>query len=158
MKIINLKFKISNSKLKPAGFTILEVMLAIALITVIAGIGIPVYQTFQVKNDLDVTVNIWTQTIARAEVLSQGVDGDTTWGVKVQSGNIILFKGASFATRDVDFDESFDVPTSITASGLTEIVFNKFSGFPQSTGTTTFDSTIGESRTVTINSKGTLTY
>ncbi len=82
-----------------SAFTMLEVLMSVALITIIAGIGIPVYQTFQVKNDLDVAANTWVQTIRRAEALSQGVDGDTTWGVTIQGGNITLFKGASFALR-----------------------------------------------------------
>ena len=46
------------------GFTILEVLLSIATITIIAGIIIPVYESFQVRNELDlaagtIAAGIW---------------------------------------------------------------------------------------------------
>ena len=56
------------------------------------------------------------------------------------------------------FDEVFSMPTSITVSGLGEIVFEKFTGEPQNTGTTTLTSVNNETRSVNINSKGTISY
>lgn len=91
-------------------------------------------------------------------MLSQGIDGDTTWGVKVQSGSIVLFKGATYAGRDPAFDEVFNMPGTITPSGLGEVVFAKFSGEPQAMGTVTLTSSTSETRTITINEKGTITY
>ncbi|MEK7608459.1 MAG: hypothetical protein AAB495_02680 [Patescibacteria group bacterium] len=143
---------------KTGGFTLLEIVLSIATITIIAGISIPIYQSFQVKNDLDITANTWVQTLRRAQVLSRAVDGDSTWGVKIQPAGLILFKGASYDSRDATFDEIFMVPTSISASGITEIVFAKFTGNPQATGTTTLTASTAEIRTININEKGTLTY
>lgn len=140
------------------GFTLLEVLLSLAGITIIFGISIPIYQSFQVKNDLDITANTWVQTLRRAQVLSEAVDGDSTWGVKIQPAGLILFKGASYGARDTTFDEIFTVPTSISASGTTEIVFAKFTGNPLATGTTTLTASTAETRTININAKGTLTY
>lgn len=140
------------------GFTLLEMLLSVAVIALIAGFTIPLYQTFQVKNDLDITANTWVQTLRRAQVLAQAVDGDTAWGAKVQSASLTLFKGASFAARDPDYDEIFDVPNTITPSGVAEIVFTKFTGLPQTTGTTTLTATTNQTRATNINAKGTLTY
>jgi len=157
-------FEIRNSKLeirafgKRKGFTMIELLMSIALITLIAGIGIPVYQSFQVKNDLDVATNNWVQTLRRAQTLSEAMDGDSTWGAKIQSGSIILFKGSSYALRDTTYDENFDMPSALTPSGLSEVVFDKLTGFPQTTGTTTLTTTTNETRTITINSKGILNY
>ena len=138
------------------GFTLLEVLLVIASITLIAGIGMPVYQSFQVKNDLDVATNTIAQSLHRAQLLAEANDGDTNWGVGIVGGSIVVFKGASYAGRDSAYDEIFSVPTSITPSGLSEIVFAKFTGLPQSTGTTTLTSTTNEVRTLNINSRGTV--
>lgn len=143
---------------KTAGFTLLEVLLSVAIIALIAGIGTPIYQAFQVRNDLDVATNTISQSFRRAQVLSQAVDGDTTWGLSVQSGAIILFQGASYASRNTNFDEVFDLPGSITTSGVSEIVYNKFTGEPQNTGTVTLTSNANETRNITINGKGTITY
>lgn len=95
-------------------FTLLEVMLSLAAIAVIAGISLPVYQSFQVRNDM--------------------------------------------AARDATFDEFFSMPTSITPSGLSEIVFAKFTGMPTAIGATTLTSSINENRTISINAKGMVSY
>jgi len=144
--------------MKNAGFTLLEILLSIAVISLIAGISIPIYQSFQVRNDLDIATVEIAQSLRRAQILSQAVDGDTSWGVSVQSASITLFKGTSYAARDTAFDELFDVPTSITPSGVSEIVFSKFFGNPQTIGTVTLTSNANETRTITINEKGMVSY
>lgn len=136
----------------------IEMLLVIAAITIIAGIGVPVYQSFQVRNDLDIATVSTVQTLRRAQVLAEAVDGDTSWGTYITSGSLTLFKGTSYATRDSTFDELFDVPTSITPSGIGEIVFTKFTGLPTTIGTITFTSNTNEIRTITINAKGMLNY
>ena len=135
-----------------------EVMLSLAIIAALAGISAPIYQSFQVRNDLDIAGVTIAQSLRRAQVLSEAVDGDTTWGVDIRSGSITLYKGASYATRDTTFDELFDMPTSITPSGLSGIVFAKFTGLPQTTGTVTLTSNANETRTITVNSKGSVSY
>lgn len=132
-------------------------LLSIALVSVIAGIGIPVYQSLQPRNDLDIAANTEAQTLRRAQVLALASDGDTSWGVSVLADTITLFKGASYAARDGTFDEVFATP-NITPTGLAEVVFAKFTGLPQSTGTTTLTNVANETRTITINAKGTITY
>jgi len=123
-----------------AGFTLLELLLSVAVISALAGLSLPVYQSAR-----------------RAQVLSQAVDSDTTWGVKAQSGSIVIFKGTSYSVRDANFDEIFDVPGNISVGGASEIVFAKFTGFPQTTGTMNI-STESDSRSVTINEKGMVNY
>ncbi len=144
--------------IKRAGFTLIEVLLAITIIAIIAGVGIPVYQSVQVRNDLDITATTVAQSIRRSQVLSQGMDGDTSWGVLIQTGSITVFRGSSYATRDTTFDEVFSVPTSIVPSGIAEIISEKFTGMPQSTGTIILTSSLNEIRTLTLNAKGTVSY
>ena len=140
------------------GFTIIEVMLSLAIIAVLAGISTPIYQSFQVRNDLDIAAVTIAESMRRAQVLSEAVDGDTTWGVDVRSGSITVYEGTSYAARDTTYDEFFDMPTSIAPSGLGGVVFDKFTGLPQTTGTITLTSNTNETRTITINSKGTVAY
>lgn len=140
------------------GFTLVEILLALALIAFIAGASIPVYQSFQIKNELDNALNTLVQTLRRAQLLSQAVDGDSPWGVYLQSNSLTLFKGASFAARDANFDEAFAFQTELTPSGIQEIVFDKFSGTLQTTGTITLTTNTGETKSATINERGTINY
>ncbi|PKL72750.1 hypothetical protein CVV26_00625 [Candidatus Kuenenbacteria bacterium HGW-Kuenenbacteria-1] len=139
------------------GFTLLEAMLSVALITIIAGISFPISQSFQNKNNLDVATNEIVQTLRRAQVLSQAINGDISWGMHITIGNITLFKGESYAIRDIAFDEVFEIPTNIIQSGLSEIVFAKFTGFPQTTGIITLTNN-NEARNIIINNKGLIQY
>ncbi len=143
---------------KSRGFTLIEVLLSVALATVIVGIGIPVYQSLRIRNDLDVAAVEIVATERRAQALARASDGDTTWGISVQSGSITLFRGASYATRDAGFDEVFELSSSIAPSGTTEFVFDMLTGFPQTTGTLTLTSNTNETRIIVTNAKGTISY
>jgi prepilin-type N-terminal cleavage/methylation domain-containing protein len=143
---------------KNRGFTFIEILLVISLMSITAGISIPVYQSFQTRNDLDISGVTVAQTLRRAQLLSQASSGDISWGVNIATSSITLFKGISFFNRDVGYDEIFFMPSSISISGLQEIVFDKFTGEPQSIGTTTLTSINNETRSININTKGTVSY
>ena len=150
-----------SKKLSSNGFTLLEVLLSVAIISLLAGLSLSVYRVLIKKNDLDIAATTVAASLRRAQILSQAVDrdeaGSVLWGVKVQSESIILFNGPSYAARDTALDEIFDVPATVSIGGSTEIVFAKFTGFPQAAGAINL-STEGDSRSVSINEKGTITY
>lgn len=139
-------------------FTLLEILLCVAMIGLIAGITAPMYNGMLTKNDLDIATTTTVQAFRRAQVLSQAMDRDSAWGVKVQSGSIVIFKGTSYAARDTTLDEITTMPTVIGVSGTaTEVVFNKLDGTPQTTGTVTLTS--GQNtKVITINAKGTTDF
>lgn len=145
-------------KFNTLGFTLVEMLLVIALLAVVGGISVPLYYTFQVRNDLDIVATSYAHALRRASTLARAVDGDVPWGVHLSSTAITLFKGASFSVRDSSFDEISDIPASISPTGVQEIVFARFTGLPQVTGLTTFTSTSLESRNVVINEKGMVSY
>lgn len=147
-----------SSSSTSTGFTLLEVLLSVGLITILAGLSMPVAQRFQVQNDMTIASTTIAQNLRRAQLESQAVDGDSTWGVKIQSGSIVMFQGASYASRIATYDELFDLPTSITPSGLGEVVFAKMTGLPQSTGTVTLTDNAGVVKAIVVNSKGTINY
>lgn len=139
------------------GFTILELLLVMASIAIIAGFSIPLWRNQLIKNDLDVAVMTISQTLKRAQILAQAVDGDIGWGVKVQSGNITLFKGNTYAARDTNFDETFTLQSAIVPSGLSEVDYTKFTGLPGTTGTIIL-TTEQDNKSITINAKGMISY
>jgi len=136
----------------------LEVLLSVAIVAILFSIAVPLFLTLYRRNDADTSVNAIVQSLRRAQTLSQAVDDDTTWGVRVQSGSITLFRGASYAARETGFDETYDLAPTITPSGLQEVVYSKFSGMPQQTGTILLTLNSGGTRDITVNAKGTIIY
>lgn len=143
---------------KRQGFTLIEILLSITCLAIVSAVAIPIYQSFQVRNDLNIASNTVLSSLRRAQIISQAPDGDTSSGVKLQSASITIFRGVSYAARDITLDEIFDVPTDISFSGVSEIVFSKTFGLPSSTGNIVLTSNINETKTITINEKGMLSY
>ncbi len=140
------------------GFTLPEVLLSLALLGIIGGMTIPMYRTFMVRNDLDIAATTIAQNLRRAQALSQARDGDTSWGLHVSVGSILIYKGTSYVLRDQVFDENTSIPTSIVPSGLLDVTFSRVTGMPQTVGTFTVTSQANEIRNVTINEKGMVEY
>ena len=140
------------------GFTLIEILLVVAIVGILFAAAIPMYRSFQVRNDLDITTSQTIQSLHRAQILAQAMDGDSTWGVKIQSGSVVLFQGSDYATRNTTHDEIFNIPVNITLSGISEIVFSKSDGAPSPTGIITLTTDTNNIRTITINGKGMLEY
>ena len=140
------------------GFTLVEITLSVAMISMIVFMTLPMLLTFIVRNDLDIAKQTLVQDLWRAQALSQSADGDTTWGVHVSVGSILVYKGASYGARDVSFDEETTIPSSVVPSGVTDVVFSKLTGLPQTTGSFVLTSNANETRTITINQKGMVDY
>jgi prepilin-type N-terminal cleavage/methylation domain-containing protein len=151
-------FNNMNYAMFKKGFTLPEVLLSILLIGIIAGMSLPVSRIFLDRNELDQTVAQAVYTIRRAQAMSIAGDGDSMWGVRMSTSSILLFKGSSYASRDQSFDESISIAPTISFSGFSEVVFQKGTGAPFSTGTSTFTLFNGEIRTISINQKGMVSY
>lgn len=140
------------------GFTLLELLLSVIILTLIAGFSLPFYVSFQQRNELDTTTNLTVDMLRRAQNYARSGDGDSQWGVATQGGQLTVFKGATYAARDTTEDEAVAIPGSISASGLAEVTFSKLRGIPSTTGSISLASTVNTTRTVTINAMGTVSY
>ncbi len=139
---------------KNLGFTLLEMLLSVSVLALVAGIATPIYQSFQVRNDLEIAKNVVVESLRRAQALSTAGESDNTWGVYIGGGAITIFQGANYAGRVLGFDEVFDISGSIVPSGIGEVVFTKLQGIPNTTGTIALTSNTNETRNITINTKG----
>ncbi len=139
-----------------SGFTLLEIMLVVALVSVIAGFSTPLILRAQRQNDLDIASTSVVQSLRRAQILAQTAKADGDWGVYITNDQVVVFTGSSFAGRDVGYDEEIDLGNAISASGDQEFIFEKLTGFT-STGSATL-STDTDSQEISINEKGMLTY
>ena len=136
------------------GLTVLELLLSLGIILIMFGVSTPLLRSFLLRNDLDVVQNSVTQDMYRAENLASSGEADSAWGIKILTGRVIVFSGNSYATRNTNLDEVYNLSNGVTVSGKDEYVFSKLTGFPVSTGVTTLTNQANETRSLTVNSKG----
>lgn len=146
----------SINKEATRGFTLIELMLVLGLLTILISITISSYNYFMEPENLASAKIGVVEAVRLARIRSQSGNGDSTWGVKLTSTEVVIFKGASYTMRDPEYDQSLDLLGTIP-SGVNEIVFDKISGLTSTTGIITLTNNFG-SINILINEKGTLTY
>lgn len=140
------------------GFTLLEMLLSVVALTIILGISIPIFLSFSSRNDLSIGTTIVVESLRRAQTLSRNMEGDSAWGVYIVPGEVVVFKGVNYLSRDINFDEDNALALSLTPSGVNEVVYSKFEGNPTPTGTITLTSNTNSVKNININAKGTISY
>jgi prepilin-type N-terminal cleavage/methylation domain-containing protein len=141
-----------------AGFTLIELMLALALLGLIGGLSAPLVRGFFQRTRLATDQNRIAQTLRHGQVLAESGQRDSPWGVRINNKEIILFAGDSYASRNEKFDEVYSLRPSFAVSGPDEFVFTKLSGRPDTTGTITLKTAAGQSRNVSVNEVGTVSF
>ncbi len=114
------------------GFTAIEILLVIAIAVVLFALvfplGIDFYRDWQLQNNTQQIL----QTLRKAQSRAMASELDSSFGIYIQEGSYVLFKGDSFENRDNQFDEVFDLPLSIVIDSLPkEVVFSKLKGEPK---------------------------
>lgn len=143
---------------RQTGFSLIEMLLSVAIIGIVTAVSVPIYSAFAVRNDVDIASQQVASALRRAQTYARGMEDDSAWSVRVESTAATLFKGTTFGTRDTSFDETVTIPGSIAVSGLNEVQFSKFSAAPNTTGSITLTSNANEARTITVNAKGRVEY
>lgn len=130
------------------GFTLLEILLIIAMIIVLAALILPLGLDFYKSQQLQTYTQQILQTLRRAQFKAMAGEADSNFGVYFTNNDYTLFRGDSYAAREVQYDEVFDLPQIITVSGPSEVVFSKSEGKPSWWGNIILSS---DSFTQTIN-------
>ena len=136
----------------------MEMLLSVGILAMLAALSLPVYQSFYNRNELDITAQNLAGALRRAQTYARAGHNDNQWGVEIQPTAITVFQGGTFAGRDTSYDEVSAISAGTTVGGLSEVLFAKLSGTPVSTGSVTLTSANNETRTVTINAQGMVSY
>jgi len=113
-----------------SGFTLIEILITVSLISILGFFLFSIGLNFYKSQQLETQAQEILQTLRRAQSKAMAIELDSTFGVYLTDDNYTLFKGTSYATRDVQYDEVFDLPQIINVSGLSEVVFSKVEGIP----------------------------
>lgn len=131
------------------GFSSLEVLLTVGILTFLVGIAMPAYRNYQIRNDLLIATDQVSQALNRAQLRSQAGQQGAAWGFSVSQA--VMFMGTAFNGRNQTFDEHYIIPGTIGTSGLDEVSFAPITGMPSTTGAIILTSLRGEQRQVTID-------
>lgn len=141
--------------MKRPSFSLIELLIVLAVVIVIAAISIPMYREYLIRNDLNLAAEQTIQMLNSAQARSRAGLENSTWGVSVTEKTI--FKGTSFVNRDPAYDEVYSFAPTITASGLTVTTFSRLYGVPDPIGTIVLTAINGDTREITVASDGLLT-
>jgi prepilin-type N-terminal cleavage/methylation domain-containing protein len=140
------------------GFTLIELILVILVMTLIAAFSMPFFQSFQISSDLNTETNTISQALRRVQQQAIIGQNNSAWGVYFNSAgnNIILFNGTSYSGRDQEYDQLIDYQPgfNLVTNFGPEINFAIYTGKPSVTGTTTVTSQNNESKNISISSLG----
>ena len=119
----------------PRGFTLIEILMTLAIITLLASMGLAVsvgtYRSYAFNTEQDILMSLLMKT--RQQALTN-VD-EAPHGLFITPSEYVLFEGASYAARAQSKDEHISADAAITKSGLNEVVFSQLAGESNASGT-----------------------
>ena len=116
------------------GFTLIEVTLVVSLMLIVSIVSFPLGISFYNLQTLNETTDNVEQALKRAQTFATAGKHDSAFGVRLLENEYVIFEGDSYLTRVQSEDEVFPTLSSVTFSGLDEVVFSKLHGEPSSVG------------------------
>lgn len=119
------------------GFTLIEIIIVLAIVAILMGLASPVFRIFQKESDLNNSAEAIVNTLRLSQSKTLASEGAAQYGIYFSTSTsphqYILFKGTDYASRDTAFDEVRQLPgnaeiSSITFGGGYEIVFDRLNG------------------------------
>ncbi|MDD5040218.1 MAG: type II secretion system protein [Patescibacteria group bacterium] len=144
-----------NSCSRNAAFTLVEVLVVIAILGMIVGLAIPFYQSFQSDSEVDNRTAEIVQALRHAQVRAMASEALSAWGVYFATHEYVTFRGAVYSPADpMNERVEVDQPLSITTGAGSAVVFSPVAGTATGAGAIVIESSTGASRTITINGIG----
>gem|GEM_PF-911677 len=143
------------------GFTLIEMLIVVAILATVLSIGLPVASRYQIDSQINETTSLLIENLRLAAQDSQSGWKDAGYGLKFLPNQYVIYQGDNYASRQVNFDRvvpllsSLKIELSISPL-LDEIPFNR-RGLAQSNGTITITHQSGSSKSLIINNLGTIT-
>lgn len=144
------------------GFTLIELILVVVIVSLIAAISSPFYSRFLLQNSVENTTSQLLGTLRKAQTYAMAGKQTSAWSVNYSSNTITLYIGTTFAGHDNTYDETFSVNPNVTLScplctNGTDISFARINGSPTPTAATITISSGNNSEIITLNSQGVVT-
>jgi len=140
------------------GFSLIELLIVVAIIVVISGlslfVGLDFYKTYALNSERDIVVGILMKIRNKAA----NNFNQSAHGVFIDSNGYTMFQGPSYALRNASYDEFVKRNSSVTESGLGEIVFEQLTGsLTSSAGDITLNNNV-KSINISLNDEGRINW
>lgn len=139
------------------GVTLVELIVVIGIMMLLAAVSVTIYGSFKAHENLEIATMGVVGALRHAQTNAESGKADSVWGAAILPGSVVVFKGGTYAGRDVSADQRQDLPNGVSATGLSEVVFEKATGNTVGVGSITLTNSFGV-RNIIINAKGTITY
>ena len=142
-----------DHRVRRNGLTIIELLLVLGIFSII-GVGLGggafslLFQSYFTN-----TVERMARTLHTAQIYSLSGRDDSSWGVHYAAGELVLFKGTDYVSRDPAFDAATDIPPSVTITGWNDLYFDKLRGVP-SVPLSILIEISGRAGTISVNEQG----
>ncbi len=142
----------------PRGNSYLQVLLVVAMLTILAAVASPMYAQFQYRQRLHGTADILLSDIRLTQSKAMQSVKNNQWGIHINDTDkaYVLFYGSTYNPTETE-NYSVSYPNSISISPSQDIVFESITGQPISGSPTTISissQNISETRSIVINEEG----
>lgn len=135
------------------GFTIIELLIVMAIIAALAVATVPFLSSFYIKTNLDTTRDVLVSSVRKAQSYAMDGKDGSVWGICLSGSAIRVFEGTCGAPT---IKEDYSVPGNISVSGLSVTTFSSTRGEPSATFSATLSSGV-DTHNIQINAAGLLT-
>ena len=139
------------------GVTLIELLIAIAIITLMSAAAIPIYGNLQVSSQINENSTLIIQTIRTARQNSISRVNNLGHGVRFFSNSFVMYQGTDYGTRQAQYDREIPLDSSLAiTTNLTndEVNFSRSTGVPSEAGEVTLSHDLGDVKTIIINKFG----
>lgn len=142
---------------RQAGFTMFEMLLSLVVLGLFSALMIPLSQSLQNRNALKQAEQVIVLAIRDAQTRALAGQNESDWGVYLETGTATVFRGNDYTDYPASYDERPYAET-VVPSGETEIVFESFTGETINIGDLVLTGPDDETITLSLNTKGAVTY
>lgn len=110
------------------GFSLIEIIISVSILAIIGFFLADAFINFKDQQIFSSARNIISSSLRYAQQISMANASNTPWGVKILPGQVVVFGGTSYSSRDISKDKIVEISGAISLSGDSEFVFSRDGG------------------------------